>query len=164
VEGRLTGIEQAVIAIQSLKPWARKGERAPHKPLLILLPIGRLQAGKSRLMDFNDIEIPLRDLLRQFGPPRKSYHPEYPFWRLQQDQIWEIVNPHTFPSRLSNTDPPVSALRKWHALGGFVADLHAELKSEPDKTAQLADLTATIHLPDVKADVLAACGVASLRK
>ena len=33
------------------------------------------------------IDGELRELLIEFGPGRKSYHPEYPFWRLQNDVV-----------------------------------------------------------------------------
>ena len=55
--------------------WRRGDERAPHKPLLILYALGRLQTGASRLIPFDELEKPLTRLLEDFGPPRKSVHP-----------------------------------------------------------------------------------------
>jgi hypothetical protein len=46
-----------------LQTWKRDGERAPHKPLLILLALGRLQRGDDRLMSFVSIEKDLSQLL-----------------------------------------------------------------------------------------------------
>jgi putative restriction endonuclease len=34
-------------AISQIKMWQRAGERAPHKPLLLLYALGRLKTGKS---------------------------------------------------------------------------------------------------------------------
>jgi predicted restriction endonuclease len=39
---------------------------------------------------FADVYDPHKKLLRDFGPPRKSYHPEYSFWHLQSDGLWVI--------------------------------------------------------------------------
>jgi hypothetical protein len=36
------------------------------------------------------LEAPLRHLLADFGPPRRSVHPEYPFWYLKNDGFWTV--------------------------------------------------------------------------
>lgn len=77
--------------LDEINVWRRRDQRAPHKPLLLLLALGRLQQGKKRLAFYErDIRQRLHDLLRSFGPPRKSYRPEYPFWHLRSDELWEI--------------------------------------------------------------------------
>ena len=68
--------------------WKRGGERAPHKPLLALYALGRCARREGRLIAYSDVDRDLRNLLLEFGPTRRSYHPEYPFWRLQNDGIW----------------------------------------------------------------------------
>lgn len=73
-----------------LKVWKRGGQRAPHKPLLILLSLRRITAGSERLVRFADIERKLEKLPRDFGPHRRSYHPEFPFWYIQSGGLWEI--------------------------------------------------------------------------
>ena len=56
-----------------------------------LLALAAVQRGQDRFLRFAEIEERLKKLLIDFGPPRKSYHPEYPFWRLQNDgDFWEI--------------------------------------------------------------------------
>jgi putative restriction endonuclease len=47
----------------------------------------------------------LTGLLKEFGPPRQSYHPEYPFWRLQNDGAWEVHAAGSLKARKGNTDP-----------------------------------------------------------
>jgi putative restriction endonuclease len=59
--------------------WKRGEQRAPHKPLLILLALSRCAQNANRLMRFNEVDPKLKQLLIDFGPRRKSYHPEYPF-------------------------------------------------------------------------------------
>jgi len=65
--------------------WKQGGQRAPHKPLLALYAIGRMLQGEGRLISYADVDRDLKKLLIEFGPTRKTYHPEYPFWRLQND-------------------------------------------------------------------------------
>ena len=62
-------------ALDRLGIWRSHGQRAPHKPLLLLLALGRVaQGGRDRLARYEDIEKPLKKLLKRFGPPRKAWH------------------------------------------------------------------------------------------
>ncbi len=58
-------------ALSSVTIWRRKSERAPHKPLLVLLAIGELIKGKDEL-PFETYEPVMRKLLEDFGPPEKT--------------------------------------------------------------------------------------------
>jgi putative restriction endonuclease len=53
--------------------WKAGGERAPHKPLLVLLALARLQQEDRRLLPFTEIEPELKKLLEDFGPARKGH-------------------------------------------------------------------------------------------
>lgn len=131
-------VQRAVAAVERMQPWRRGAETAPHKPLLLLWAIRRLQLGRPRLVDFNDAEAELRELIARFTPGRARVHPEYPFWRLQADGLWDVENAESFPSRVSNTDPPLTALRERHARGGLPPDLHAALTADPSAAEAFA--------------------------
>lgn len=146
-------------AIDGLRSWTRGGQKAPHKPLLVLLALSRAKAGESRLSEFNAIESPLRSLLMSFGPERTHYHPEYPFWRLQSDGIWEVPGGDKLPRRASNTDPPASVLRERRVRGGFIVQLHSALRADPARILSLARFTAETHLPEVHAELLEHLGL-----
>jgi len=64
--------------IKNLTVWKRGGERAPHKPLLLLLALGKLLQNKSRMISYEEIDKNLDILLREFGPVRMNYRTEYP--------------------------------------------------------------------------------------
>jgi hypothetical protein len=51
--------------------------------------LGKLLEGQDEI-PFKDFYEPFRDLLQEFGPPRKVYHPEFPFWFLRSEEFWEI--------------------------------------------------------------------------
>ncbi len=71
---------QLVQDLTNVTVWKRGSQRAPHKPLLLHLALARVQRGEERLASFEEeIEPRLERLLREFGPPRQSFHPEYPF-------------------------------------------------------------------------------------
>ncbi len=139
--------------------WKRNGERAPHKPLLILLALGALQRGISQLR-FQDYELRLRALLREFGPSRRSYHPEYPFWRLQQDGLWSVVSDSPMKSRQSNSDPTLEELRRKNATGAFVPALSQQLERDRNLIAEMALHVLACHFPSsIHEDILDAVGL-----
>ncbi len=75
--------------------WSRGDQQAPHKPLLVLYALGQWQQGIT-VLPFTQVERDLTTLLREFGPPRKSDHPEQPFWLLQKDGVWIVHTPIPF--------------------------------------------------------------------
>lgn len=105
--------------IKNLNVYQRGGKRAPHKPLLLLLALARVAQHRERLALFSEIEEPLSRLLKDYGPPRKSIHPEYPFWWLQSDKLWEISNNDSLVRRVGSTSPLKSELVKKKVSGGF---------------------------------------------
>jgi len=60
-------------AISGIRTWRRSGERAPHKPLLILYALGRFARGEPREMYYEDIKEDLRKLPVDFGQYRHTY-------------------------------------------------------------------------------------------
>ncbi|RLB92118.1 MAG: restriction endonuclease, partial [Deltaproteobacteria bacterium] len=48
---------------------------------MILYAIGCLLKNGKRFISYEDIDKDVTKLLQDFGPLRKSYRPEYPFWR-----------------------------------------------------------------------------------
>jgi putative restriction endonuclease len=116
--------------VDAINVWKRHEERAVHKPLLLLLALARIVEGKDRLVLFKEIAEPLARLIEQFGPARRSVHAEYPFWRLQNDGLWEIPNKSVMRPRESNTDPPKSEFIKHNIVGGFPEPVYAALRQD----------------------------------
>lgn len=75
----------------NLNIWQRGDQRAPHKPLLVLYALGKLSRGEGPQIPYREVDEDLRRLLQEFRPDRKSYHPEYPAWRLQNADILAAV-------------------------------------------------------------------------
>ena len=75
---------------RALKVWKRGSLRAPHKPLLILLALGRIQRGEGRLVRFLDVEDRMWAMLQQFGQTSGRQSPDNPFWYMRSDGLWEI--------------------------------------------------------------------------
>ena len=73
----------------SLRQAPLGDRRAPHKPLLILLMLGRYQRGDFRSLLFEEAQEQLKELLFEFGPPSRSIDVLNPFWRLQNERYLE---------------------------------------------------------------------------
>jgi hypothetical protein len=81
ISASMTRADNLITRFRKLNVWKRGGHRAPHKPLLILLALGKIgKSGTSRMNRFDEISEPLARLLVEFGPQRQTNHPEYPFW------------------------------------------------------------------------------------
>jgi len=145
--------------IDSLKFWKRGEKRAPHKPLLLLLALGEFQRGNDSI-SFADCKDRLANLLREFGPNRGPYRPEYPFWHLQSDQIW---NAHLASSRKlwsEGSSPSAKALLDAQTAGGFPEPLVQLLRASPRLVSEAAQRLLERHFPEtLHPDILAAVGL-----
>ncbi|OQX02085.1 MAG: hypothetical protein BWK73_43820 [Thiothrix lacustris] len=79
--------QELITRITALNVWKKGDQRAPHKPLMLLLAMARVHTDQPRLIPFDGIEKKLTQLLQDFGPSRASYYPELPFWHLQSVDI-----------------------------------------------------------------------------
>jgi putative restriction endonuclease len=143
----------------NLTVWKRGDQRAPHKPLLALYAMGRLVQGERWLL-FEDIEADLKSLLIEFGPPRKSHHPEYPFWHLQSDDVWRIPEADALELRKSGSNPPKSELRGKSARGGFTDDVYQAFQRSPALRREVARDLLSAHFPaSIHTDIAEAVGL-----
>lgn len=142
--------------------WSRGGERAPHKPLLLLLALAQVQAGRGRWLKFREIEQQLRDLLDDYGPPRATQHPQHPFWRLRNDEgIWTLVQEgDLLPRQNRSGDVPITALREQDAEGGFTQEMYAVLSERPSLVNRIVDEILRRNFPSsIHEDLLDAIGL-----
>jgi putative restriction endonuclease len=142
-----------------LNIWRQGDQRAPHKPLLVLYALGRWQQGKAEVT-YAEAEPDLTALLREFGPPRKSDHPEQPFWRLQRDGVWTVTAPADIPMKTGDDIPRVTALRSHDVRAGFSADVQAALTADPALVTRIAVQILERHFPEsLHQDILNAVGL-----
>jgi putative restriction endonuclease len=146
--------------IRTITVWKRGTQRAPHKPLLLLYALGKCVRGEPRQIPYSDVDRDLRALLLEFGPERKSCHPEYPFWRLQNDGIWELTNAENAVRRRSNTDAKKTELLKYGVAGGFTDDIYRVLSANVSLASEIAVEILSQHFPtSVFDDILDAVGL-----
>ncbi len=139
--------------------WKRGDQRAPHKPLLILFALSQCLQKDERFISYAEIDEKLTELLVEFGPARKSYHPEYPFWRLQNDGIWELSNAEDVTAKIGNTDAKKSELIKYNVHGGLKKKIYDLVKSKQDIIPALAISILDDHFPSsMHEEILQAIG------
>ncbi len=59
--------EAIIQKFERLRVWRNAGERAPHKPLLVLYAIGGLLRDGNHLLPYSEIDENLGNLLRELG-------------------------------------------------------------------------------------------------
>ncbi len=143
---------------EQLTTWSKGSQRAPHKPLLVLLALGEWSRGHPSVK-FSEADKPLKELLRRFGPARKAHHPECPFWRLQTDGMWDI-HPKSGIAIGKDGGATHKGLLDADAVGSFTAEVRAALTADPPLVAELARLLLKTHFPDsLHEDILDAVGL-----
>jgi putative restriction endonuclease len=143
----------------ALSVWKQGDQRAPHKPLRVLYALGRWRNGE-KAVTFREAEPALTALLREFGPPRKSDHPEQPFWHLQRDGVWAVHAPAGLALKRNDDIPRVTALRAHNVGAEFTPDVQAALAAEPGLAATIAGRILERHFPEsLHQDILDAVGL-----
>ena len=139
--------EQIFQRFETLQQGKSGGRRAAHKPLLVLYAIGKLLRGEDRLISYtDDIEENLENLLREFGPRRDRNNPQYPFWRLQNDGIWEVSDADKIGQTPSG-DPHITDLRDYKVSGGFKKNISEQLQNDPKLIFEIIRSLLNSHFP-----------------
>jgi putative restriction endonuclease len=142
---------------QNINTWKSKGTRAPHKPLLILIALGELQRGNTGFIPYTSIEPKLKDLLIDFGPYRKSYHPNFPFTRLANDNLWVFNKPNELNTK---KDYKSKELIELGMQGKFPEHITQQLIHNPELLKSIVEVTLEQNFPDtLHQDILDAVGL-----
>jgi putative restriction endonuclease len=139
----------------SLRQHQRDGQRSPHKPLLVLLALGRLAATGSSELPWAEARAELAGLIAEFGPSSRTGRAQsaaYPFTRLRTDGIW--VLDQDVPMDL------VGPLARAQVNGRFEQSAEAALRARPALIRAAARDLALSNFPaTVAPNVLEAVGL-----
>ena len=151
-------------AFDRLNVWKKRGVRAPHKPLLLLLVLGRVWRGEPRLASYGrDVHQSLKKLLKDFGSPRSHLRPERPFWHLRSDRLppdhlqsesgdlWELAGHEGLSVR---PGPTAAILTSQDVRGGLAEPLHRLLRRQPGLVREAADRLLHGHFPESMHDAI----------
>ncbi|MGY1680648.1 phosphorothioated DNA-binding restriction endonuclease [Geodermatophilus sp. SYSU D01176] len=148
------GVQQALERLASLRQHQQDGRRSPHKPLLVLLALGRLATTGSSSLAWSEAEDRLADLIEEFGPTSKTGRAQsaaYPFTHLRSDGVWTLD--HDVPM------DRIGPLREG-VTGRLEASLETALRDRPELLDEGARGLVESHFPGTVApDVLVAVGL-----
>ncbi|TYP93346.1 putative restriction endonuclease [Fodinibius salinus] len=152
--------EQEILQkFQSLTVWKSGDRRAPHKPLLVLLAIGYLQNNDKRLLGYKEIDPELKELLTEFGTPRNAGNTHYPFWRLQNDGMWEVERGDELVLN-SSGGVRKTDLREKEIRAGFKPEVYEFLKEHPSVINTICSQLLDAHFPDtIHEDIIHETGI-----
>lgn len=149
-----SALEDALERLTSLRQYQHQGKRVPHKPLLVLLALGQLEATGSSAVTWEQAQTRLAELIREFGPQTTTGAKQsaaYPFTRLRSDGVWSL-----------DADVPndvVGDLDRAQPTGRLDSGLEAQLRDVTTRAA-VARALVEAHFPDTVApDVLIAAGL-----
>ena len=132
-----------------------RGRRAPHKPLLVLLALGRLANHGSSTLPWSEAEHQLSQLIMEFGPPSQTGRAQsaaYPFTRLRRDGVWMLD--HDVPM------DRVGPLSGHHVVGRLESSLETDLRRDPRLLRSVARALGESHFPPtVLPEVLTSVGL-----
>jgi putative restriction endonuclease len=143
--------------VAKIRAWQRDGIRAPHKPLLLLYALGRLQRSQSNTaIPFTEAEGPLKELLAEYGPPNPT-SPGYPFHHLQHDDhLWQVRT----STGMGSPGPNLMDLRAAGVTGELDSAFAAALLSDPDLLVQVARYLLDSNFPStLHDDIASAVGI-----
>lgn len=150
-------------AFEKIRRAQRAGVYAPHKPLLILLALARVQRGAPRMVEFTEVDAPFKELLAAFGPSSAAKSRHYPFWHLATDghgALWELNGPREVLGRSAGATPNIGELRAHHIKGGFPADIDDALRHHPGLLQAVALRVLDSYFPStLHGDIAAAVGL-----
>jgi putative restriction endonuclease len=156
----MTSAAQILDAFEHLRRAQSRGVYAPHKPLLVLLALARVQHGEPRLVAFSAVEKKLADLLTEFGPSSAAKSRHYPFWHLASDgdrTLWTLSGPAELLARQPGATPTLGELRAPTVQGGFAPEVDAALPGLLEAVA--ARVLETCFPSTLHADITAAVGL-----
>ena len=153
--------EEVIQKFQSLRPWKRAGERAPHKPLLVLYAIRRLLRDRRRLTPYCEIDEHLEKLLQEFGFKQTAQRPEYPFWRLRNDSVWKVTYAHKIVPN-SAGDVRKNDLIEHDVSGGFHKAIADQFQNDSKLVSEVIQILLYNNFPySIHEDILEAVGIES---
>lgn len=135
--------------LSSLRVHCKNGDRAPHKPLYLLYLLASIEQGSPRMHPFKDVESRLAEAIRRFGKNTKSAHPEYPFCRIKNDELGEVIPSEWSKSELrgGEKEPKKSALLAREACGGLLLSDYDHFVSNSDSVRRACHKILDDHFP-----------------
>ena len=153
--------EEIIQKFKDLNLGQSAGEKAPHKPLLVLYAIRRLIRDRRRLTRFFEVDKHLGRLLQEFGSRQTSPRPEYPFWRLRNDSVWKVTYAHKIVEN-SAGDVSKKDLLEHNVSGGFHKAIADQFQNDSKLVSEVIQFLLYNNFPySIHEDILQAVEIES---
>ncbi|MBF2755579.1 MAG: HNH endonuclease [Gammaproteobacteria bacterium AqS3] len=138
------------------------GNRSPHKPLMVLLALGKVAHKEPRFLSYVNIRAEGEKLIRKFGPKAKKPDPALPFTHLVTNKVWEIENMERIGTDLMKIRDH-AVLKRHDAHAGFSQPIYNKLCGDHDLILKTAQTLLNKEFPDsMHDDILKAVGLDQL--
>lgn len=124
---------------------------APHKPLLLLMALARIQRGQLARFSFAEIDDELKILLTEFGRSNASKTRNMPFWFLQNDhggKLWSLQLPASLMVYSKTKGPTIKELRQAGVSGGLSEEVVSAIQVQPHLLMEVARQLLHSTFPD----------------
>ncbi|MDE0882479.1 MAG: HNH endonuclease [Myxococcota bacterium] len=145
--------------ISAIRVWQTGKARAPHKPLLLLAVLGRIQRGITGLHPFAELEEAVAPVLEDHAPTQTTKpQVRHPFWYLRSDGLWEIPNADAMELQVGGF-PKAAAFGS--AQGRLPRSIEQVLIGDPNLLEQAVHRLLCEHFPEtLHADLRQRLGLA----
>jgi putative restriction endonuclease len=153
--------QELLNAAKNLSVFSKNGQRAPHKPLLLLYALARIQQRKTSPISFEKKRKKLGEIILSFGNAHTKATPENPFWYLKNDGngiLWEIKH-DTGTLTGAGGSPSISKMINLHTTGDFPSETRSLLEKDPALLNQVGQIVLNAHFPEtIHGDICSAVG------
>ncbi len=118
--------DEVTAVFKAVSVKKNEGVFLPYKPMLLLYSLSKLLLHKKRLINFSEINRDLSLYAAEYSI-NNNFH--YPFYRLQNDMIWEVEADSGLVPNASGDVSKTSLLRS-NARGGFTQGIYQALSDD----------------------------------
>jgi len=149
--------------VRNINAFQEGEAKHPHKALLLLLVLERFKQTGESLVSYSEVCQPLKELIQVYSGSKHA-HPEYPFWYLQNDHLFEVYYESGLQFRKGKDFPPHSQMLKCNAVGKLPFWIEKILKKNDELLVQIERIAAKEIQGSVAAKVLADISKVRLEK
>lgn len=144
-----------------LRVWKRGGQRAPHKPLLLLYALGRWSRGQKEF-PWSEVKEKLPQLIKKFGGNARP-EASNPFARLRLDldgKLWIVRGVLKIGA---NGNPSVASLNMHNNIGTFHPDFEKVLLNKDHFDVIVRQILIDHFKKSQFDDIIRACGLPQMK-
>jgi predicted restriction endonuclease len=142
-----------ITLIKNVSVYRGDKGKNPHKALLLICVLEKFKHTQVSSVSYKEIYKPLKELISLYSKS-KVIHPDYPFWYLQNDHLFEVFYKAEPKFRTGKDFPPHAELLKCEVMGKLPFWIEKLLRKDPNTINQLQKIIAAEIINDSLESVL----------